>query len=46
MAQYQDMIDAIRKNREPMVNGIEGRKALEIVLAIYRSSKEGQIIML
>lgn len=46
LTQYQDMIDAIRKNREPMVNGIEGRKALEIVLAIYRSSKEGQVIML
>jgi UDP-N-acetyl-2-amino-2-deoxyglucuronate dehydrogenase len=44
LAQYRDFIDAIHKDREPMVNGIEGRKALEIVLAIYRSSREGKVV--
>lgn len=38
--QIQDMIDAIKEDREPFVNGEEGRKALEIVLGIYKSSKE------
>jgi len=46
LAQYQDMIDAILEDREPMVNGIEGRKALEIVVAIYRSSIAGQLVLL
>jgi UDP-N-acetyl-2-amino-2-deoxyglucuronate dehydrogenase len=46
LAQYQDFIDAIHEDREPLVNGIEGRKALEIVLAIYRSSREGKPIYL
>ncbi len=44
LAQYRDFIDAIHKNREPLVDGIEGRKALEIVLAIYRSSREGKAV--
>jgi len=46
LAQYRDYIDAIYEDREPLVNGIEGRKALEIVLAIYRSSREGKPIHL
>ncbi len=40
--QIQDFIDAIKEDREPLVNGEEGRKALEIVIGIYKSSKEGQ----
>lgn len=41
-AQFIDMIDAIRNNREPLVNGEEGRHALEIILAIYESSRTGK----
>lgn len=32
-----DFVDAVRTGREPAVSGIEGRKALEIILAIYHS---------
>ena len=35
---YADMIDAIRQDREPYVSGQAGRSALELVLAVYRSS--------
>ena len=35
----KDFIEAIKQGREPAINGIEGRKALEIVLAIYHSVK-------
>jgi len=38
---YADMVDAIKKNREPYVNAIAGRDALEMVLAIYKSQKTG-----
>ena len=35
---YRDMIDAIEHDREPVCSGIEGRKALELVLGIYESA--------
>jgi len=40
-----DMIDAIRKNRSPMVDGQEARKAVEVITALYKSSKEAKIIL-
>lgn len=41
-----DMIGAIRENREPMINGEEGRKALETILGIYKSVATGQPVKL
>lgn len=38
-ALYADMIESIRNNREPYINGIEGKNGLELVLAIYKSTK-------
>ncbi|MBR0599526.1 Gfo/Idh/MocA family protein [Sinanaerobacter chloroacetimidivorans] len=37
---YQDMIEAINNEREPYINGYEGKKAMEIILAAYLSDKE------
>ncbi|HYF79050.1 MAG TPA: Gfo/Idh/MocA family oxidoreductase [Symbiobacteriaceae bacterium] len=37
-----DFIEAIRDGREPAVAGPEGRKALEIILGIYKSTRTGQ----
>jgi len=45
-AQIADMIDAIRQDRPPVVDGREARKAIEIISAIYRSSQSGQPITL
>jgi UDP-N-acetyl-2-amino-2-deoxyglucuronate dehydrogenase len=39
LAVVEDFIEAVATGREPMANGAEGRKALEIVLAIYHSAK-------
>lgn len=39
---FMDMIEAIRDNRKPYVDAVAGRKALELVLAIYKSQKTGQ----
>ncbi len=36
---YKDVVDAIINDREPYVNAYEGKKAIELVLAIYESSK-------
>ncbi|MCE5286208.1 MAG: Gfo/Idh/MocA family oxidoreductase [Pelosinus sp.] len=35
----EDFMEAIANNREPAINAEEGRKALEIILAIYHSVK-------
>ena len=35
---YADVIDAIQNNREPYVNAIAGRNAVEMILAIYKSA--------
>jgi predicted dehydrogenase len=36
----------VRDDRPPAVDGAEGLKALAIVLAIYRSSREGRPVAL
>lgn len=42
----QEMINSIKEDKEPPVSGEEGRKALEIILAIYRSGKTGKPVRL
>jgi UDP-N-acetyl-2-amino-2-deoxyglucuronate dehydrogenase len=44
--QYAEAIEAIRAGRKSLVNGEEGRKALEIVLAVYESARTGKTIYL
>ncbi len=44
--QIQDMIEAICTGREPLVNGAEGRRALQIVLAVYESARTGRPVRL
>ena len=39
-AQFQDMIEAIRENRRPLVDGKEGLKSIRLIRAIYASSRE------
>ena len=44
--QIEDLIAAIREDRSPMIDGAEGLKALELVLAIYRSAHEKTLVEL
>ncbi len=39
---YADVIDAIVNHREPYVSAEDGKRALELVLAIYKSAAEGK----
>jgi predicted dehydrogenase len=41
-ALFKDFVQAVDGKREPLVSGEKGRKALEIILAIYKSQKTGQ----
>jgi len=34
---YRDMVDAVENDRQPLVNAIEGKKAVELVLSVYKS---------
>lgn len=43
---YADVIDAIENNRAPYVDAHAGKNALELVLAIYKSQKEGKAVRL
>jgi UDP-N-acetyl-2-amino-2-deoxyglucuronate dehydrogenase len=44
--QFQDFADSIRTGREPVVNGEEGYRALEVVLGIYQSCREHKPVQL
>lgn len=41
----KDMIEAIREDRTPAIPGEEGRKALEIILAIYKCQETKQPVV-
>lgn len=38
---FKDVIDSINNDREPLVSGEEGKKAMSIILAAYKSRKTG-----
>lgn len=44
--QLEDFVAAIREDREPLVNGEEGRKPLEIIIALYESARTGKPVKL
>ena len=43
---FADVIDAIEKDRKPYVDAYAGKRALETVLAIYKSSFSGKAVKL
>ena len=43
---FADVIDSIENDREPYVNAVAGRNALEMILAIYKSQKTGMPVHL
>ena len=40
--QLADFIEAIQQNKAPLVDGREGRKAVEVILGIYASNAAGK----
>lgn len=43
---YADVIEAVSNNRAPYVDAEAGKRALELVLAIYKSAASGSIVKL
>jgi predicted dehydrogenase len=44
--QHQEFVDAVIGNREPSVTGRDGRAAVAVAEAAYRSAAEGRTICL
>jgi predicted dehydrogenase len=44
--QIADLLDAIETGRPPLITGEEARKPLELILAVYRSAREGREVTL
>ncbi len=44
--QFADVVEAIQGGRKPLIDGYEGRRSVEIILAIYKAAETGQGITL
>jgi UDP-N-acetyl-2-amino-2-deoxyglucuronate dehydrogenase len=44
--QFRDVLEAIRDDRAPAVDGHEGRRSVEIILGIYKAAETGKAIKL
>ncbi|MGC4006951.1 MAG: Gfo/Idh/MocA family oxidoreductase [Pirellulales bacterium] len=44
--QFADVVDAIKKGRKPAIDGHEGRRSIEIILAIYKAAESGKVVKL
>lgn len=44
--QIEDMMRAVIENRPPMIDGREGRKSLELVVALYEAANSGRPMLL
>jgi UDP-N-acetyl-2-amino-2-deoxyglucuronate dehydrogenase len=42
--QFRDVLDAIREDRAPAVDGREGRRSVEIILGIYKAAETGKTV--
>jgi len=45
-ALFKDFVESINNNRDPVITGENGKKALDIVLGIYKSQKTGKAVEL
>lgn len=46
MLLFKDMVQAIRNDTTPAVDGHEGRRSVEIILGIYKAAETGKVVKL
>lgn len=44
--QFADVLQAIRKGSQPLIDGQEGRRSTEIILGIYKAAESGRAVSL
>lgn len=45
-AQFRDVLAAIRSGGKPLIDGPEGRRSVELILAIYKAAETGRTVQL
>lgn len=43
---FKDTLSAIKNKTKPLIDGIEGRRSVEIILAIYKAAETGRTVQL
>ncbi|MCD6593985.1 Gfo/Idh/MocA family oxidoreductase [Candidatus Bathyarchaeota archaeon] len=43
-ALIKDFAEAVLEDREPFVNGAEGKRSIEVIMAIYKSGRSGEVV--
>jgi predicted dehydrogenase len=43
---FKDVLQAIKKKTRPLIDGHEGRRSVEIILAIYKAAETGKSVTL
>jgi predicted dehydrogenase len=43
---FRDVVQAIRTDKQPLIDGKEGRRSVEVILAIYKSAETGRPVEL
>jgi UDP-N-acetyl-2-amino-2-deoxyglucuronate dehydrogenase len=44
--QFRDVLQAIQQGAVPLVDGAEGRRSVEIILAVYKAAESGRTVTL
>jgi predicted dehydrogenase len=44
--QFADVLSAIKRGKSPLVDGPQGRQAVETILAIYKAAETGKVVKL
>lgn len=44
--QFKDVLRAIKSGNKPQIDGVEGRRSVEIILAIYKAAELGRMVKL
>ncbi|MEN6450069.1 MAG: Gfo/Idh/MocA family oxidoreductase [Thermoguttaceae bacterium] len=44
--QFQDVLAAIKRGVQPLIDGAEGRRSVELILAIYKAAETGRAVKL
>lgn len=45
-AQFQDVLKAIQAGRRPLIDALEGRRSVELILAVYKAAETGKAVQL
>ena len=45
-AMFKDVLNAIQRGTPPLVDGHEGRRSVEVILAIYKAAESGRAVQL